>query len=96
MQQSTSVTDKVVPTTSEEEAWRSYLENPITAATTAMMSIRGDEDSAAALGMLYDYYKVGANIFSFLFGISIILFQYLIILLLLLFNIYNMTRSELV
>ncbi|XP_039271767.2 grainyhead-like protein 2 homolog isoform X1 [Styela clava] len=46
------------PTTAEEEAWRSYLENPLTAATTAMMSIHGDEDSAAALGLLYDYYKV--------------------------------------
>uniref|UniRef100_H2ZM15 Grh/CP2 DB domain-containing protein n=1 Tax=Ciona savignyi TaxID=51511 RepID=H2ZM15_CIOSA len=44
--------------TSEDEAWRSYLENPLTAASTAMMSIHGDEDSAAALGILYDYYKV--------------------------------------
>lgn len=44
--------------TTEDEAWRSYLENPLTAATTAMMSIHGDEDSAAALGLLYDYYKV--------------------------------------
>lgn len=43
---------------SEDEAWRTYLENPLTAATKAMMSINGDEDSAAALGMLYDYYKV--------------------------------------
>ncbi|XP_058504538.1 grainyhead-like protein 2 homolog isoform X2 [Solea solea] len=43
---------------SEDEAWRSYLENPLTAATNAMMSINGDEDSAAALGLLYDYYKV--------------------------------------
>ncbi|XP_030249135.1 grainyhead-like protein 2 homolog isoform X3 [Sparus aurata] len=42
----------------EDEAWRSYLENPLTAATKAMMSINGDEDSAAALGLLYDYYKV--------------------------------------
>uniref|UniRef100_A0A665TCW3 Grainyhead-like protein 2 homolog n=1 Tax=Echeneis naucrates TaxID=173247 RepID=A0A665TCW3_ECHNA len=42
----------------EDEAWRSYLENPLTAATKAMMSINGDEDSATALGMLYDYYKV--------------------------------------
>ncbi|KAG7279965.1 hypothetical protein CRUP_025217 [Coryphaenoides rupestris] len=37
---------------------RSYLENPLTAATKAMMSINGDEDSANALGLLYDYYKV--------------------------------------
>ncbi|XP_068179014.1 grainyhead-like protein 2 homolog isoform X2 [Antennarius striatus] len=43
---------------SEDEAWKSYLENPLTAATKAMMSINGDEDSAAALGLLYDYYKV--------------------------------------
>ncbi|XP_034729858.1 grainyhead-like protein 2 homolog isoform X3 [Etheostoma cragini] len=43
---------------SEDDAWRSYLENPLTAATKAMMSINGDEDSAAALGLLYDYYKV--------------------------------------
>ncbi|XP_008322329.1 grainyhead-like protein 2 homolog isoform X2 [Cynoglossus semilaevis] len=43
---------------SEDEAWRSYLENPLTAATKAMMSINGDEDSAAALGLLYDYYRV--------------------------------------
>ncbi|XP_040900972.1 grainyhead-like protein 2 homolog isoform X2 [Toxotes jaculatrix] len=43
---------------SEDEAWRMYLENPLTAATKAMMSINGDEDSAAALGLLYDYYKV--------------------------------------
>ncbi|XP_022071166.1 grainyhead-like protein 2 homolog isoform X1 [Acanthochromis polyacanthus] len=42
----------------EDEAWRSLLENPLTAATKAMMSINGDEDSAAALGLLYDYYKV--------------------------------------
>nr|XP_020639060.1 grainyhead-like protein 2 homolog isoform X4 [Pogona vitticeps] len=44
--------------TSEDEAWKSYLENPLTAATKAMMSINGDEDSAAALGLLYDYYKI--------------------------------------
>ncbi|XP_075069999.1 grainyhead-like protein 2 homolog isoform X2 [Mixophyes fleayi] len=44
--------------TSEDEAWKNYLENPLTAATKAMMSINGDEDSAAALGLLYDYYKV--------------------------------------
>ncbi|KAL4629977.1 hypothetical protein GN956_G17225 [Arapaima gigas] len=44
--------------TSEDEAWKSYLENPLTAATEAMMSVIGDEDSAAALGLLYDYYKV--------------------------------------
>ncbi|CAL8286923.1 unnamed protein product [Merluccius merluccius] len=43
---------------SEDEAWKSYLENPLTAATKAMMSINGDEDSAAALSLLYDYYKV--------------------------------------
>ncbi|XP_012727992.2 grainyhead-like protein 2 homolog [Fundulus heteroclitus] len=43
---------------SEDEAWKSYLENPLTAATKAMMSINGDEDGVAALGLLYDYYKV--------------------------------------
>ncbi|KAJ8013418.1 hypothetical protein DPEC_G00053060 [Dallia pectoralis] len=43
---------------SEDEAWKNYLENPLTAATKAMMSINGDEDSAAALGLLYDYYKI--------------------------------------
>ncbi|KAI3361491.1 hypothetical protein L3Q82_013640 [Scortum barcoo] len=43
---------------SDDEAWKNYLENPLTAATKAMMSINGDEDSAAALGLLYDYYKV--------------------------------------
>ncbi|XP_034015270.1 grainyhead-like protein 1 homolog isoform X2 [Thalassophryne amazonica] len=46
------------PFTAEDEAWKSFLENPLTAATKAMMSINGDEDSAAALGLLYDYYKV--------------------------------------
>lgn len=44
--------------TSDDEAWKSFLENPLTAATKAMMSINGDEDSAAALSLLYDYYKV--------------------------------------
>lgn len=42
----------------EDEAWKSCLENPLSAATKAMMSINEDEDSAAALGLLYDYYKV--------------------------------------
>ncbi|XP_061098086.1 grainyhead-like protein 1 homolog isoform X2 [Conger conger] len=42
----------------EDEAWRTFLENPLTAATKAMMSVNGDEDSAAALSLLYDYYKV--------------------------------------
>ncbi|XP_041828206.1 grainyhead-like protein 1 homolog isoform X2 [Melanotaenia boesemani] len=46
------------PFTTEDEAWKSFLENPLTAATKAMMSINGDEDSAAALGFLYDYYEV--------------------------------------
>ncbi|NXM73264.1 GRHL1 protein, partial [Serilophus lunatus] len=46
------------PYTNEDEAWKTFLENPLTAATKAMMSINGDEDSAAALGLLYDYYKV--------------------------------------
>ncbi|XP_028809090.1 grainyhead-like protein 1 homolog [Denticeps clupeoides] len=42
----------------EDEAWRSFLENPLTVASKAMLSISGDEDSAAALSLLYDYYKV--------------------------------------
>ncbi|KAL0967266.1 hypothetical protein UPYG_G00250060 [Umbra pygmaea] len=42
----------------EDDAWRAFLENPLTAASKAMMSINGDEDSANALGILYDYYKV--------------------------------------
>ncbi|CAB1321388.1 unnamed protein product [Coregonus sp. 'balchen'] len=42
---------------SEDEAWKTYPENPLTAATKAMMSINGDEDSATNLGLLYDYYK---------------------------------------
>lgn len=54
--------------TSEDEAWRSYLENPLTAATKAMMSINGDEDSANALGLLYDYYKVWKNTGSVIFS----------------------------
>uniref|UniRef100_UPI00398F5CC6 grainyhead-like protein 3 homolog n=1 Tax=Pristiophorus japonicus TaxID=55135 RepID=UPI00398F5CC6 len=42
----------------EDEAWKNYLENPLTAATKAMMSINGDDESVAALSFLYDYYKV--------------------------------------
>ncbi|XP_006019344.2 grainyhead-like protein 3 homolog isoform X1 [Alligator sinensis] len=44
--------------TSEDEAWKTYLENPLTAATKAMMRINGDDDSVAALSLLYDYYMV--------------------------------------
>uniref|UniRef100_A0A674AXK4 Grainyhead-like protein 2 homolog n=1 Tax=Salmo trutta TaxID=8032 RepID=A0A674AXK4_SALTR len=43
---------------SEDEEWKTNLENPLTAATKAMMSINGDEDSAATLGLLYDYYEI--------------------------------------
>uniref|UniRef100_A0A3P9HMT8 Grainyhead-like transcription factor 1 n=1 Tax=Oryzias latipes TaxID=8090 RepID=A0A3P9HMT8_ORYLA len=50
--------------TTEDEAWKSFLENPLTAATKAMMSINGDEDSAAALGFLYDYYEVSTASFK--------------------------------
>ncbi|XP_072317242.1 grainyhead-like protein 2 homolog [Eucyclogobius newberryi] len=46
---------------SDEEAWKQYLENPLTTATKAMMSINGDDESAAALGLLYDYYKVSKS-----------------------------------
>ena len=54
--------------TTEDEAWKSFLENPLTAATKAMMSINGDEDSAAALGLLYDYYKVSQKLLSSAYG----------------------------
>ncbi|XP_020793246.1 grainyhead-like transcription factor 2a [Boleophthalmus pectinirostris] len=46
---------------SDDEAWKSYLENPLTAATKAMMSINGDDEGAAALGILYDYYKISRD-----------------------------------
>ncbi|KAM6953948.1 grainyhead-like protein 1 homolog [Aplochiton taeniatus] len=42
----------------DDDTWRAFLENPLTAASKAMMSVSGDEDSANALGLLYDYYKV--------------------------------------
>uniref|UniRef100_A0A8D2JDW7 Uncharacterized protein n=1 Tax=Varanus komodoensis TaxID=61221 RepID=A0A8D2JDW7_VARKO len=42
----------------EDEAWKSYLENPLTAATKAMMRVNGDDDGVAALSLLYDYYMV--------------------------------------
>ncbi|KAM3861469.1 grainyhead-like protein 1 homolog [Diretmus argenteus] len=42
----------------EDEAWRVFLENPLVAASKAMMSVNGDEESAASLSLLYDYYKV--------------------------------------
>uniref|UniRef100_A0A3B3WCP5 Uncharacterized protein n=1 Tax=Poecilia mexicana TaxID=48701 RepID=A0A3B3WCP5_9TELE len=60
-------TNKLAPRrvfSSEDEAWKNYLENPLIAATKAMMSINGDEDSVAALGLLYDYYKVRKNGFA--------------------------------
>lgn len=44
--------------TNEDEAWKTYLENPLTAATKAMMRVNGDDDSVAALSFLYDYYMV--------------------------------------
>ncbi|KAM6218581.1 grainyhead-like protein 3 homolog [Rhynchocyon petersi] len=44
------------PYTNEDEAWKTYLENPLTAATKAMMRVNGDDDSVAALSFLYDYY----------------------------------------
>lgn len=46
------------PYTTEDEAWKTYLENPLTAATKAMMRVNGDDDSVAALSFLYDYYMV--------------------------------------
>ncbi|KAM4632853.1 grainyhead-like protein 1 homolog [Polymixia lowei] len=42
----------------DDEVWRAFLESPLTAASKAMMSVNGDEESASALGLLYDYYKV--------------------------------------
>nr|XP_013999538.1 unnamed protein product [Salmo salar]XP_013999539.1 unnamed protein product [Salmo salar] len=42
--------------TEDDEDWRAFLGNPLTAASKAMMHINGDEDSANAL--LYNYYKV--------------------------------------
>ncbi|CDQ73145.1 unnamed protein product [Oncorhynchus mykiss] len=42
--------------TEHDEDWRTFLGNPLTAASKAMMHINGDEDSANAL--LYNYYKV--------------------------------------
>ncbi|XP_078537383.1 grainyhead-like protein 3 homolog [Lissotriton helveticus] len=44
--------------TNEDEAWKNYLENPLTVATKAMMRVNGDDDSVAALSLLYDYYRV--------------------------------------
>uniref|UniRef100_A0A3P8P9G5 Grh/CP2 DB domain-containing protein n=1 Tax=Astatotilapia calliptera TaxID=8154 RepID=A0A3P8P9G5_ASTCA len=38
------------PLGSEDEAWKTFLENPLTEASKAMMNINGDEDSPAALG----------------------------------------------
>lgn len=46
------------PYANEDDAWRSYLENPLTAATKAMMRVNGDDDGVAALSFLYDYYMV--------------------------------------
>lgn len=53
-----SVNFQKFPYTSEDEAWKTYLENPLTAATKAMMRVNGDDDSVAALSFLYDYYMV--------------------------------------
>lgn len=49
------------PYTNEDEAWKTYLENPLTAATKAMMRVNGDDDSVAALSLLYDYYMVRSH-----------------------------------
>lgn len=49
------------PYTNEDEAWKTYLENPLTAATKAMMRVNGDDDSVAALSFLYDYYMVRSH-----------------------------------
>lgn len=52
------------PYTSEDEAWKTYLENPLTAATKAMMRVNGDDDSVAALSFLYDYYMVRSPLWA--------------------------------
>uniref|UniRef100_A0A8C5K2N7 Grh/CP2 DB domain-containing protein n=1 Tax=Jaculus jaculus TaxID=51337 RepID=A0A8C5K2N7_JACJA len=44
------------PYTNEDEAWKTYLENPLAVATKAMMRVNGDDESVAALSFLYDYY----------------------------------------
>lgn len=46
----------------EDEAWQRYLENPLTVATKAMMSIDGEENNG--LGLLYDYSRVGPPTYS--------------------------------
>ncbi|XP_077337973.1 grainyhead-like protein 3 homolog [Lithobates pipiens] len=42
----------------DEETWSKYLDNPMTAATKAMMRANGDDDGVTALSFLYDYYRV--------------------------------------
>ncbi|KAM9797910.1 grainyhead-like protein 2 homolog [Neosynchiropus ocellatus] len=44
----------------EDDLWQSYSENPLMAATKAMMSINDDDDEegTAALALVYDYYKL--------------------------------------
>ncbi|XP_018096811.1 grainyhead-like protein 3 homolog isoform X2 [Xenopus laevis] len=44
--------------TNDDDVWSKYLENPMTAATKAMMRANGDDDGVAALSLLYDYYRV--------------------------------------
>ena len=39
-----------------EDAWRSYLENPLAPAGLMSLQNHGDE-TTAALGLLYDYYN---------------------------------------
>ncbi|XP_053736848.1 grainyhead-like protein 2 homolog isoform X1 [Synchiropus splendidus] len=41
-----------------DDLWQSYSENPLMVATKAMMSINDDEESSAALALVYDYYKL--------------------------------------
>ncbi|KAM4700577.1 grainyhead-like protein 3 homolog [Discoglossus pictus] len=45
----------------DDEAWSKYLENPMTAATKAIMRANGDEEGAAALSLLCDYYRVNKD-----------------------------------
>lgn len=57
--QNDSINLQKYPYSSEDEAWSKYLDNPMTAATKAMIRANGDDDDgAAALSLLYDYYRV--------------------------------------
>lgn len=46
----------------EDDTWSKYLDNPMTAATKAMMRANGDDDGVTALSFLYDYYRASTFI----------------------------------